>query len=346
MPGTDTFSQLIFSSSMWSADVTANAGDSSSGPQSIMVNSLSTSRVRLNGVIAAVGDTATATFTTPNGNQYSVQLSAVYDVSGATVFSDGSSLYVFASFQLSISRSYDIVDGFGHFTAPEAASASCLVCGTYLQTQAGEVAVERLRPGDVVLTATGALERIRWVGSHVVLPGRHSQRPVVIEANAFDEGEPRLRLLLSPNHAILRERHFIPVKHLINGSTVTWPPLEQSTTYHHLELKTQAAVYAQGLAVETFLNTSGRAAFTQQLFDADLRDVARACWTSMSFAPLAETGEVVRRVKQALDRRAARTLISDTRGSDVRVGFQELVVQSRRAQELNSSLLLQTDNNG
>ena len=104
-----------------------------------------------------------------------------------------------------------------------AATAACFATGTRILSDAGEVPVEALRPGmRVVSHRDGRLVPVRWVGSRAV--GRAS--PVVVAAGAFGGSMPHRALLLSPDHAVFIEGALIPVRHLVNGSSVAEAPSE------------------------------------------------------------------------------------------------------------------------
>ena len=52
----------------------------------------------------------------------------------------------------------------------------------------------------------------------------------------------------------------IPVKHLINGATIAQVPIDFAT-YYHVELPRHTVLLAEGLAVESYLDTGDRANF-------------------------------------------------------------------------------------
>jgi hypothetical protein len=96
-----------------------------------------------------------------------------------------------------------------------------------------------------------------WVGRREVDCARHPNPrkvwPVRVAAGAFGPGRPGKELFLSPDHAIHVEDVLIPIKHLINGSTITQVPVER-VTYHHIELAQHDVVLAEGLPAESFLD--------------------------------------------------------------------------------------------
>ncbi len=69
----------------------------------------------------------------------------------------------------------------------------------------------------------------------------------------FGPGLPHTDLRLSPDHAVYVEDVLIPVKYLINGSTIAQVPMER-VTYYHVELPQHDVVLAEGLPVESYLD--------------------------------------------------------------------------------------------
>ncbi len=88
------------------------------------------------------------------------------------------------------------------------------------------------------------------------------------------------------------EGALIPIKFLINGTTVV--QIDATTiTYYHLELARHDVVLAEGLPVETYLETGGRSAFENgggaiQVHPDFAADEARVgmIWHNSGYAPL------------------------------------------------------------
>ncbi len=85
----------------------------------------------------------------------------------------------------------------------------CFTPGVMIATDRGEVAVEHLRAGDLVVTRDGGLQPVRWVGQRQLgladLIVRPELRPVRITAGALGAGLPRRDTLVSPQHRMLIE---------------------------------------------------------------------------------------------------------------------------------------------
>ena len=86
------------------------------------------------------------------------------------------------------------------------AETPCYCRGTLIRTACGEVAVENLRIGDRVMTASGALRPIKWIGRRSYggrfIIGRKDILPVCIKAGALDDNVPERDLWISPHHAM------------------------------------------------------------------------------------------------------------------------------------------------
>ncbi len=191
----------------------------------------------------------------------------------------------------------------------------CFAAGTRIRTTQGEVAVEALAQGDLVLTEDGQALPVIWIGSRIVDCVRHRRpetvMPVRVQAQAFGPGLPARDLMLSPDHAVYAEEVLIPVKHLINGSTIRQSAVP-SVTYYHVELPRHAVILAEGLPAESYLDSGDRASFANAAGDVALhpvwgseaRDVSLV-WDACGAAPLCVTGPQLERVRTMLAEWAA-----------------------------------------
>jgi hypothetical protein len=182
----------------------------------------------------------------------------------------------------------------------EVAVLLCFLHGTHIATPRGEVPVETLTIGDVVNTHQSGQATVRWIGYRDVDCRRHSKPetvwPVRVAKGAFGENLPHRDLWLSPDHAVYVENVLIPVRYLINGTTVARIPREHAS-YYHVELETHDLLTAEGLLAESYLDTGDRANFancgaTIRLF-ADFTQGSRnvaALWEAFGCAPLIISG--------------------------------------------------------
>ena len=137
-------------------------------------------------------------------------------------------------------------------------TCSCFLPGTRIKTTNGEVSIEELRIGDNVLTASGEIKPIKFVGRRKVSRERNrpwnGDGPVKISRFAIDGKAPYSDLYVSPAHAIYIDGILIRASNLVNGVTIVAiaKPEALSLTYLHIELDTHEAILAEGLAVESF----------------------------------------------------------------------------------------------
>ena len=141
---------------------------------------------------------------------------------------------------------------------------TCFYPGTAIATPAGETAVENLRPGDLVQTASGAMP-VRWIGhSHVSTRFADPLRvlPIRIRAGALGAGLPVRDLLLSPEHAVFIDGILAQAGALVNGvSIVREHDVPEQFTYFHVELTSHELLYAEGALAESFVDNVDRANF-------------------------------------------------------------------------------------
>lgn len=160
-----------------------------------------------------------------------------------------------------IDFTYGVSDGQGHTDTGyvTVTQVPCFVAGTRIRTPAGEVAVERLQPGDLVLTHDHGPQPLRWVGRRRV-PAEGALAPVHIRAGTFG---PHRALKLSPQHRVLvrdgraellfgEAEVLVKAKDLVNGRSVD--RIEGGEVdYVHLLFDRHEVVYSEGLATESFL---------------------------------------------------------------------------------------------
>ena len=141
----------------------------------------------------------------------------------------------------------------------------CFAAGTRILTTRGDVAVEALAVGDVVITHAGEEQPIIWIGRREVEIDAHprpeSVRPVVIEPEALGDGMPARRLVVSPDHALFIGGVLVPAKELLNWTTIRQDNAAARVLYYHVELAAHDVIFAEGTPVETYLDTGHRGIF-------------------------------------------------------------------------------------
>jgi hypothetical protein len=194
-----------------------------------------------------------------------------------------------------VGASFEVVPAAGSGIDIMALDGPCYLSGTRILTNRGEVAVEALRVGDLVWTVLGgAAAPIIWIGRRELECASHPQPrkiwPVCVAAGAFGPGRPHGDLWLSPDHAVYVEEVLIPVRYLINGSTIVQVPVER-VTYYHMELAEHAVVLAEGLPAESFLDMRDGSNYANRPGPVRLcPDYSPKIWEAFGCARLIVTG--------------------------------------------------------
>ncbi len=140
----------------------------------------------------------------------------------------------------------------------------CFAAGTLILTPRGEVPVESLRPGDLVLTLDRGPQPLWWIGHRKTTfgHGNHRHQPVRIAAGAMGHGLPCRDLLVSPQHRLLVAgpdgKRFAAGALAKAKGLCGKPGIQQDTSctsveYLQLLLPQHGIVMANGLPAETFL---------------------------------------------------------------------------------------------
>jgi len=160
----------------------------------------------------------------------------------------------------SLHFTYTVLDGLGNTDIGLVTinSVPCFVAGTLIRTPDGDVPVESLHPGDMVLTMDDGPQPLRWMGSRTV-PARGGLAPICIKAGTFgDHG----KLLVSPQHRILlrdslaelmfgEHEVLVAAKDLVNDRSVR-RVIGGDVEYVHLMFDSHQIVMSEGLATESF----------------------------------------------------------------------------------------------
>jgi len=138
-------------------------------------------------------------------------------------------------------------------------SIPCFVAGTMIQTDKGEIPVDQLHPGDLVVTRDEGPRPVRWVGIRQV-QAQGDFAPIHIRAGTFGAHRD---LLVSPQHRVLvrdslaellfgEDEVLVAAKDLLNDRSVTRRS-GGTVTYVHLMFDQHQVIYSEGLATESFL---------------------------------------------------------------------------------------------
>jgi hypothetical protein len=137
----------------------------------------------------------------------------------------------------------------------------CFLPGTLITTPTGETEVERLSPGDTVLTSGGRARRIEWVGTGRVLATRgrrNAATPVIVRKGALGDNVPHTDLRVTKAHSFLIDGVLVPVAFIVNHRTILWDDHAQEVTIYHIELATHDVILANGAPAETYRDDGNR----------------------------------------------------------------------------------------
>ncbi|WP_425044813.1 Hint domain-containing protein [Primorskyibacter sp. S87] len=227
-------STTIYPNGSSTIDVTANDHNDGGGTLTI---------THINGVAVTAGSTVTL-----NSGQ-TVQLNA-----------DGTITVVGNGDIEDFNFTYTVESGGLSDTAfVEVSAIPCFVAGTGILTPLGEVPVEKLRPGDLVMTQDDGARPLRWIGKRSVR-AEGDFAPIRIRAGTF--GAHR-ELTVSPQHRVLLRdglaellfgegEVLVAAKDLVNDHSITRVPGGE-VTYVHLMFDRHQVIYSEGLATESFL---------------------------------------------------------------------------------------------
>jgi hypothetical protein len=191
-------------------------------------------------------------------------------------------------------------------------TVECFRAGTHIRTPGGDVPIETLGVGDHVMTASGEVRPVVWTGRRHVRCDRYADPravwPVRVVRGALAPEIPHGDLWLSREHALCLNDVLVPVKCLINGTTIAVVPTD-SITWHQLELATHDVVLAEGVPAETYLDVGDRGLFESQAATVVRPDAfggASFIREAASCRPLVVTGPTLAAIRRRLDDRATR----------------------------------------
>jgi Hint domain-containing protein len=219
-------------------------------------------------------------------------------------------------------------------TLTDEGTAPCYCPGTLIRTACGNRRVEKLQIGDEVMTASGIVRPVKWIGRRSYLGrfvmGRKDILPVCIKAGALGDCVPKRDLWISPNHAMYFEDAdvggvLIEAKDLINGVSIVQAESVEQVEYFHIELETHDVIIAEGALAESFIDDDSRFLFNNAheyrvLYPAaPMLAIARYC------GPRLDSGYEVEAIRERIAARAGlESRVEVTRAGDLR-GHVDLV---------------------
>jgi autotransporter-associated beta strand protein len=205
---------------------------------------------------------------------------------------------------------------------------TCYCRGTRILTDHGEVAVEELNIGDVLITAAGAARPVKWIGHRSyagwLAAGNAAVWPICFAPGSLADGVPARELRVSPEHAMWLDDVLVPAGLLVNGSSIVKSPPLDEVFYYHIELATHDVILAEGAASETFVDDDSRGIFHNAAeFYARYPDAPRG--PAAFCAPRVEEGFALDAIRRQLAGRA-KTLAADGTAAAVQLaGYLEAV---------------------
>jgi hypothetical protein len=137
----------------------------------------------------------------------------------------------------------------------------CFAAGTQISTPGGEVPVEQLQVGDLVLTAQNGPRAIKWFGHGKVLATRGQRSaatPVIVRKGALADNVPNRDLRVTKAHSLYIDDVLIPVEFLVNHRTILWDDRAQEVEIYHVELDSHDVLIANGAPAESYRDDGNR----------------------------------------------------------------------------------------
>ena len=142
----------------------------------------------------------------------------------------------------------------------------CFTPGTRIRTATGDLPVESLKPGDLVLTRDAGLQPLAWVGKRHVTASKLAENPalnpILIRQDAIGPCQPNRDMMVSPQHRMLVANASVQLwlgvdEVLVKAKDMTHKPgIEQGkvaeVTYIHLMFEHHQIVLADGAWSESF----------------------------------------------------------------------------------------------
>ncbi|MEO0928522.1 MAG: Hint domain-containing protein [Cyanobacteria bacterium J06643_13] len=146
----------------------------------------------------------------------------------------------------------------------------CFLTGTRILTETGYRKVEDLAIGDLVQTADGELEPVKWIGYQSRQPNQIKNPlrgyPILFKAGSLGHNLPLRDLYTSPDHALLVDGLLINAGALVNDISIIKTEPTEPFCYWHVELEHHALLIAEGTAAESFYpNREDRLAYDNGL---------------------------------------------------------------------------------
>jgi hypothetical protein len=132
------------------------------------------------------------------------------------------------------------------------AAPPCFMRGTPVMTASGERKVEDLAVGDLLVTHSGAVRPVKWIGrygykrSDVSRPWVADARPVRVAKSALAPNVPDRDLFITKGHALFIDGALVPAGSLLNGETISLYAADEfdALEFFHIKLETHDVIFA------------------------------------------------------------------------------------------------------
>ena len=211
-------------------------------------------------------------------------------------------------------------------------NVACYCRGTLIATEKGEVPVQNLKIGDQVLTKSGELRPIKWIGRRSYngrfALGNKRILPVCFKAGALADNVPRRDLWISPQHAVYVEGVLIEAKDLVNGETIVQAERIEKVEYFHIELDSHDIIIAEGALSESFIDDDSRGIF-QNVQEYHALYPKETVGPALYCAPRCCDGFAVEVARRKIEERAGLRGIADDSGAGRLRGYVDLISPTR-----------------
>ena len=214
----------------------------------------------------------------------------------------------------------------------------CFCVDTLIETPAGQVKVQDLAVGDLVMTRRGVARPITWIGTGAVLATRGQRgaaTPVIVHKGALADNVPTHDLRVTKGHSLYIDHVLIPVEFLVNHRSIEWDDRAQEVKLFHIELETHDVLIANGAPAESYRDDGNRWLF-RNVNDGWMEPPKEP------YAPVLTGGKLVDEVwRRLLDRAGPRPGLPLTEDADLHlvVDGQRLDAKSRHDETLVFRLL-------
>ena len=138
----------------------------------------------------------------------------------------------------------------------------CFCRGTMIRTPKGQMKVEDLAVGDMVVTLGEHFSRpITWIGKGKVLATRGQRSaatPVIVRKSAIADNVPNADLRITKAHSLYIDNVLIPVEFLVNHKTILWDDRAQEVEIYHIELESHDVLLANDAPAESYRDDGNR----------------------------------------------------------------------------------------